>query len=339
MPASAPERDAVGAERYGLWARQMLGADLDLDDAYEYGWSEVVRIEADMRRTADAILPGAPLDEVVAHLDRDGEAIEGEAAYIAWLQDLVDGTIDTVDGVHFDVPASIRKVEVVAAPPGSGAAQYYTAPTADLSRPGRYWSPLMGRTRFPTWGEVSTSYHEAVPGHHLHLGTARLNAERLSRYQTSVLISATEEGWALYAERLMDELGFFERPDYRLGYLDAQRLRAVRVVIDLGMHLELPIPAGLSFHDGERWTPDLGREFLSTHTGGDPAFLDSELIRYLGMPSQAIGYKLGERVWMASRDAARAAEGDAFDLKAWHMAALNLPSLGLDDLRTALAAL
>ena len=105
------------------------------------------------------------------------------------------------------------------------------------------------------------------------------------------------------------------------------------------MHLELPIPSGLSFHDGERWTPELGREFLYTHTGGDRAFQDSELIRYLGLPSQAIGYKLGERVWMGSRDAARAAKGDAFDLKAWHMAALNLPSLGLDDLRTALGAL
>ena len=137
----------------------------------------------------------------------------------------------------------------------------------------------------------------------------------------------------------MDELGFFEDPGRRLGFLVGQQLRAVRVVIDIGMHLELEIPAGQPFHPGERWTPELGREFLLANGGSDTELLESEIIRYLGMPGQAIGYKLGERVWLAGRAEARRRHGDGFDLKAWHMAALSQGSLGLDDLYDELAAL
>jgi uncharacterized protein (DUF885 family) len=144
----------------------------------------------------------------------------------------------------------------------------------------------------------------------------------------------------------MDELGYLTEPGARIGYLDAQQLRAVRVVIDIGMHLELPIPADQGvphpFHPGERWTPALAREFFGLNSGRPAAFGDSELVRYLGAPGQAISYKLGERAWLAGRDAARkayAARGATFDAKSWHMAALSLGSLGLDDLVVELAAL
>jgi uncharacterized protein (DUF885 family) len=116
-------------------------------------------------------------------------------------------------------------------------------------------------------------------------------------------------------------------------------LRATRVVLDIGMHLELPIPAHSPFRPGERWTPELGREFFGLYNGLPAAMLDSELVRYLGIPGQAIGYKLGERAWLAGRDAARKAHGDAFDPKAWHMAALSQGSLGLDDLVDELSRL
>ncbi len=116
-------------------------------------------------------------------------------------------------------------------------------------------------------------------------------------------------------------------------------LRAVRVIIDIGMHLELKIPAGENYHPGEVWTPQLAAAFLMTHTGTEPEYTRSELTRYLGQPGQAISYKLGERAWLAGREAARTASGAGFDLKAWHMAALSLGSLGLDDLTDELAAL
>jgi uncharacterized protein (DUF885 family) len=198
------------------------------------------------------------------------------------------------------------------------------------------------------WDLVSTWYHEGVPGHHLQLAQWAYVAPQLSAYQTTLgSVGANVEGWALYAERLMDELGYLTDPGARLGYLDAQQMRAVRVVVDIGMHLELPIPDDaegvLAEHRGQPWTPELARAFFGEHSGRDPEFLDSELVRYLGIPGQAISYKLGERAWLAGREAARRAAaargGAAFDLKAWHMAALSQGSLGLDDLAAELARL
>jgi uncharacterized protein (DUF885 family) len=234
----------------------------------------------------------------------------------------------------------VRAVEAMIAPAGSAAAPYYTRPSLDFSRPGRTWLPTMGETRFPLWNLISTWYHEGVPGHHLQLAQWAHLADRLSTYQTSVgAVSGNIEGWALYAERLMDELGYLTVPGARLGYLDAQQMRAVRVVIDIGMHLELEVPADSPLHAGSRWTPEIAREFFGAHSGRPGAFLDSEIVRYLGWPGQAISYKLGERAWLAGRDAARAAHGAGFDLKAWHAAALSLGSLGLDDLTDELARL
>jgi uncharacterized protein (DUF885 family) len=198
----------------------------------------------------------------------------------------------------------------------------------------------MGETRFPVYDLVSTWYHEGVPGHHLQLAQWAHVAERLSRYQTTVgKVSANAEGWALYAERLMDELGFLTDAEQRLGYLDAQMMRSVRVIVDIGMHLGLTIPDDSPFHPGETWTPELAQEFFGMHSGRPADFVESELVRYLGMPGQAIGYKLGERAWLRGRAAAQAAHGDAFDAKKWHMAALSQGSLGLDDLEAELSAL
>jgi uncharacterized protein (DUF885 family) len=190
------------------------------------------------------------------------------------------------------------------------------------------------------WGLYSTWYHEGVPGHHLQIAQWRYLGRQLSLYQTSVGgVSACSEGWALYAERLMDELGFLTGPGARIGYLDAQLMRAIRVIVDIGMHLQLPVPSDWAAGAGQRWTPELALEFFAAHSGRPRDFLESEIVRYLGAPGQAISYKLGERAWLAGRAAARSAHGDAFDLKAWHMTALSLGALGLDDLADELARL
>lgn len=339
-PASENTPDGVGRERYALLARRWTGADLDLEDAYAYGWSEFHRIGEEMKQAADAVLPGHTPLAVMRHLDEHGEAIEGVDEVRDWLQNLMNEAMSDLDGTHVDLAEPIRHVEAMIAPPGSAAAPYYTRPSLDFSRPGRTWLPTLGETRFPVWGLVSTWYHEGVPGHHLQLAQWVHVADQLSRYQVSLgSVSATTEGWALYAERLMDELGYLTDPAYRLGYLDAQIMRAIRIIIDIGMHLRLRIPGDETFHPGEVWTPELAREFFGAFNGRDPAFLDSEIIRYLGVPGQAISYKLGERAWLAGRDAARANQGAGFDLKAWHMAALSMGSLGLDDLTDELARL
>ena len=149
------------------------------------------------------------------------------------------------------------------APPGGAAAMYYTGPSEDFSRPGRTWYPTQGRTTFPLWREVSTCYHEGVPGHHLQVAQVKYLSEQLSRYQRAFgFLSGHGEGWALYAERLMGELGYLDDPAYELGMLGAQAMRAVRVIVDIGMHLELPIPASERYHPGETWTGELALPFV-----------------------------------------------------------------------------
>ena len=333
--------DVVGRERYARWVRYFNGTDLDLDEAYAYGWSEYHRLLAEMRTEAERVLPGAATPWVaLAHLDEQGTHIEGVDEVQRWLQALMDEAIENLDGTHFDLAERVRRVESRIAPPGSAAAPYYTPPSDDFTRPGCTWLPTMGQTRFPVYDLVSTWYHEGVPGHHLQLAQWKHIAENLSRYQAGVgMVSANAEGWALYAERLMDELGFLTDPERRLGYLDAQMMRAARVIIDIGMHLELTIPDDSPFHPGERWTPALAQEFFGAHSSRPADFVESELTRYLSMPGQAIGYKLGERAWLLGREKARERRGAAFDLKSWHMAALSQGSLGLDDLVDELAQL
>ncbi|MEU2347168.1 DUF885 domain-containing protein [Modestobacter sp. NPDC049651] len=347
-PQAEGTPDAVGRERYARFARSWNGTDLGagqgLEEAYAWGWAEHKRILAEQRVLADQVLAGGTPMEAMRWLGEHGEAIEGVEQIRVRLQAMMDEAVDALDGVHFDIAGPVRQVEAMIAPPGSAAAPYYTRPTQDFSRPGRTWLPTLGKDRFPLWDLVSTWYHEGVPGHHLQLAQWAYVAQDLSAYQTSIgSVGANVEGWALYAERLMDELGFLTDPGARLGYLDAQQMRAVRVVVDIGMHLELTIPddveGSIAGHAGETWTPELARAFFGDYCGRDPEFLDSELVRYLGMPGQAISYKLGERAWLAGREAARAAKGDAFDLKAWHMAALSQGSLGLDDLAAELAQL
>ncbi|MFI9723132.1 DUF885 domain-containing protein [Streptomyces sp. NPDC052396] len=341
-PAVAGAPEVVGRERYARWARYWNGTDLDLEEAYAYGWAEFHRILGEMRQEAEKVLPGARTPwEALAHLDVHGRHIEGVEEVRDWLQGLMDEAIKALDGTHFELAERLKRVESRIAPPGSAAAPYYTAPSEDFSRPGRTWLPIVGgQTRFPEYDLVSTWYHEGVPGHHLQLAQWTHVADRLSRYQATVgMVSANAEGWALYAERLMDELGFLSDPERRLGYLDAQMMRSVRVIIDIGMHLELEIPQDSPFHPGERWTPALAQEFFGLHSSRQADFVESELVRYLSMPGQAIGYKLGERAWLTGREAARRARGEDFDLKAWHMAALSQGALGLDDLVAELSAL
>ncbi len=335
--ADAP--DGVGQERYSRWARTFTGTVLDLEETYAWGWEELYRIEAAMREVGAAILPGEPIAAVIDHLEHDPtRTVEGEDALLGWLQELSDRTIDELDGVHFDIPPAIRRCEARIAPPGGAAAMYYTGPSEDFTRPGRIWYPTLGRTTFPLWGEVSMCYHEGVPGHHLQVATMRHERERLNRFQRTIgWNSGHGEGWALYAERLMGELGYLEDPAYDLGMLRAQAMRAVRVVVDIGLHLSLAIPASEPDHAGETWTPDLALPFVISRSHFPADFMASEVDRYLGLPGQAISYKVGERVWLRARDAARSRAGGAFDLKDFHTRALALGSLGLDQLEDELA--
>jgi uncharacterized protein (DUF885 family) len=338
LPA-ATSADPVGRQRYALAARYFTGSDLDLEETYEFGWAELHRIEARMAEVCNQIAPGVSLAEVIVQIESDpARVIEGVDAFRRWNQDLIDGTIDALNGVHFDIPQPIRRCEAMIAPPGGAAAMYYTGPSEDFSRPGRTWYPTLGKTRFPLWREVSICYHEGVPGHHLQIGQVRCLADRLTRFQRLAgFTSGHGEGWALYAERLMEELGYLDDPAFELGMLSAQAMRAVRVVVDIGLHLEMRIPEDESYHPGEVWTPELALPFLIERSCFPSDFMASELDRYLGLPGQAISYKVGERTWLASRQAAQQRKGAAFDLKDFHRFALELGGMGLDQLTRELA--
>jgi uncharacterized protein (DUF885 family) len=337
------QKQAVGRERYQLASRYFLGDAIDLDEAYAWGFEELARVETEMRVVSDKIAPGGGVDEAVAELDADpSRTIHGKGAFRDWMQALSDQAVAELAGTHFDIPAQVRRLECCLAPTSDGSI-YYTGPSEDFSRPGRmWWAVPKGISDFSTWREVTTVYHEGVPGHHLQIAQTAVRAELLNRWQRLLSWSSGHgEGWALYAEHLMDELGYLQDPGDRLGMLDASAFRAARVVVDIGMHLELPIPVDnpFGFHPGERWTPELGWEFMRGHCRVPDENLRFELNRYLGWPGQAPSYKLGERIWLQARAEAKARRGGSFDLKAFHRDALNLGSVGLGPLKAALARL
>ena len=330
--------DAVGSERYQVHSLQYSGIELDLLDTYQWGWSEVARVRREMERTAHQIFPNVGLQETIHRLNSDSNrTIVGTEEFRQWMQDLQDETIEHLDGVHFDILEPVKTIEALIAPAGGALAMYYTGPSEDFTRPGRTWYPVDGKTEFPLWREVSIAYHEGTPGHHFQTATTVAMAEQLGRYRALFAGgSGYVEGWALYAEKLMGELGYLSDPAHYLGMLDAQVMRSARVVIDIGMHLQLLIPKDQPFHQGEYWTPQLGLEFMVEHLRLPEDFMRSEIVRYLGIPGQAISYKVGERVWLQARQQAKQTLGARFDLKSWHNRALDLGPMGLAQLKHAM---
>ncbi|TAK69728.1 MAG: DUF885 domain-containing protein [Actinomycetota bacterium] len=338
-PRADPE-DPVGAQRYARQARAWNGCDVDLEATYAWGWQELDRIAELMRAAGAKVLPTGTLQDVKSLLDNDSRfQIAGTEALLEFLRGLTDDAIGAVDGAVFDIDPRIRECQVRLAAEGSAAAPYYVPPSEDLTRPGSTWYPTRGAEVFPRWWLVSVWYHESVPGHHLQVGTATLERDRLSRFQrTFGWTSGYGEGWALYAERLMDELGFFADPAVELGYLSAQAMRAARIVLDIGMHLRLPVPAGRGAMSGRTVDADFGVALLREAAWLAPDFAASEVDRYLGLPGQAISYKVGEQVWLRSRAAAQARLGERFSLKDWHMHALRLGPMGLDPFEREMAS-
>lgn len=335
----APERDAVGEERYRLASRDFLGEAVDLAETYAWGWQEFLSIEAELLAVAERVAPGAGPRGAAAVLDADPTyQVHGHDGLQAWMQHLSDRAVAELGRTLFDIAEPLRELRCGIAPPGGGVGAYYSGPNSDFSRPGQMWfSVEPGREDFSIWREISVVYHEGVPGHHLQIATATYQRDKLNDFRRLLAgTSGHSEGWALYAERLMRELGYLDSDAALLGMLDGQLFRAARVIVDIGMHLELTIPAGTGFHERERWTPDYGLEFLLTRTVSDPAHCRDEIDRYLGWPGQAPAYKVGERVWLAGRDGARRRHGAAFDPTAFHAGALALGGMGLGALRRQL---
>lgn len=329
----AGEADAVGRDLYALNSRRFLGATIDLDETYEWGREELSRMVAEQTAIANEILPGASVEEAVAHLEADpGRKLVGTDALQRWMQETSDRAVAELGASHFDIPEAIRTLECMIAPTQEGGI-YYTGPTDDFSRPGRmWWSVPEGVTEFDTWRELTTVFHEGVPGHHLQIAQAVYNRAELNSWRRLLAgTSGHAEGWALYAERLMEQLGYLDDPADRLGMLDGQRMRAARVVLDIGVHLGKPRLDGTGV-----WDADYALDFMRRNVNMSDQFVQFEVNRYLGWPGQAPSYKVGQRIWEQVRDGVRAAEGDAFSFKDFHKRALDMGGVGLDTLRSAL---
>jgi uncharacterized protein (DUF885 family) len=338
------DHDACGAERYVAWSKYWTGATLDFEELYAWGWADLQRINSRMWEIARELLDDPKsLIEATEYLDHDpAQIIVGTEALLRRLIAFTERAVETLDGVQFDIDPRIRFCDARLAPEGSAAAPYYIPPSEDLSRPGTTWFPTLGETTFPWWSHASTWYHEGVPGHHLQCATSLLEADRQSRFhRLEAWTSGYGEGWALYAERLMNELGFFSDLGEEMGFLSGQSLRAARVMVDIGLHFELPAPSGLVLRDlgdcsGKVWTAEMAIAVLEELTMQSHEMSVSEVDRYLGMPGQAISYKVGERTWMRTREEAKTRLGDNFSLKRFHAFALALGPMGLDPLEEEL---
>ncbi|MET1061641.1 MAG: DUF885 domain-containing protein [Aeromicrobium sp.] len=331
----AREADAVGREHYALASRGFVGAEIDLDETYEWGVEELARMVAEQEQVADRIRPGAGVAEAIALLEADpSRQLHGTDALQRWMQETSDRAVEELGRTHFDIPEPMRRLECMIAPTQEGGI-YYTAPSEDFERAGRmWWSVPEGVTDFDTWRELTTVYHEGVPGHHLQLGLATYNSAELNGWRRLSWNSGHGEGWALYAERLMADLGYLDDPADRLGMLDGQRMRAARVVVDIGVHLGKPKPDGSG-----TWTGEDAFGFMAQHVNMDDSFVRFEVNRYLGWAGQAPSYKVGQRMWEQLRDdwvAANGADPSAGGLKEFHRRALSVGSIGLGTLRTTL---
>ncbi|WP_028272525.1 DUF885 domain-containing protein [Arthrobacter sp. UNC362MFTsu5.1] len=332
LPA-APAKDAVGRDRYALASRAFLGATVDLDETYAWGVQELERLIAEQERVANEIRPGASVADAKEILNSDpARQLKGTDALKAWMQGLSDKAVADLADVHFEIPDIMKTLECLIAPTDEGGI-YYTGPSDDFSRPGRmWWSVPAGEDTFTTWAETTTVFHEGVPGHHLQIATAIYRRELLNKWRRNVCwTSGHGEGWALYAEQLMLELGYLKDPGDHMGMLDMQRMRAARVVFDIGVHLELDVPERWG---SGTWTPDKGYDFLKQNLAISEGQLNFEFARYLGWPGQAPSYKVGQRLWEQIRAELEARPG--FDLKSFHTKALNVGSVGLDTLKRAL---
>ena len=337
LPGATPE-DAVGEDRYLLNVDDFIGMAIDPRETYDWGWSEVHRLRDEMRATAAEIDRSKSVEEVIDFLDTEAaHSAPDHDAFARFVQEIQDTAVQQLDGTHFDVPEPLKRVTVNLAPPGGSLGAWYISPSEDLSRPGSIWYAPGERIRIPYWSEVSTAYHEGFPGHHLQVGMSVVNSDQQSRFhRLFIWYSGSGEGWALYAERLMDELGYFEKPEYRLGLLASQLFRATRVVLDIGTQLRLAIPPDAPLHAGATWDYPIGVDYIEKIGLQPRDMAESEVKRYLGWYGQAISYKVGERVILDIRDQVMARDGAGFDRKDFHRRMLDAGAIRLDHLREAM---
>ncbi|UIZ92198.1 DUF885 domain-containing protein [Corynebacterium sp. CNCTC7651] len=327
LSPQATHEDGVGRDRYELFSEYFLGREVDLDDAYDWATEQLAATVDEQVAIARSLYgPDATVLGAYRQLNDDPKyQLHGTDALMEWMSQVNDEVLGVLDGADITIPADLPRVECAIDRAGSGGI-FYTPPSDDMLRPGTmWWSVPAGQEVFHTWQELTTIFHEGVPGHHLQMGTTLLQRPELNLWRRSVCWNAGHgEGWALYAEHLMGEHGYFEDPGFRMGLLDARRLRLARVLVDVGVHLRKTTPDGVG-----TWDASYAKAFLRDNSAMGDSTLTFELDRYMGWPGQAPCYAIGYRDWITLRDKALA---KGLTLREFHDKALRVGSIPMDML-------
>ncbi len=320
-PEAQKQTDGVarlpdGPAYYALMVKQMTTTDYTPEQIHKLGLDEVTRIDAEM----DALLKAQGLkDGTVAArmqtLAKDPRFLypntdEGRKQMLARYQQILDEVNARMPEYFRTLPPGKLLVERVplAAEKGSAGA-YYEPAAMDGSRPGKFFANLRDLNEMPMWGMKTLAYHEGIPGHHFQISTA-MGLKNLPLIRQQTIYSAYAEGWALYAERFAAEIGMYkDDPWGDLGRLQGELFRAVRLVVDTGLH-------------SQGWSRQQAIDYMVGTTGMAEGGVVSEVERYMGLPGQALAYKVGQLKILELRERAKRELGDRFDLKAFHAVVL-----------------
>ena len=206
----------------------------------------------------------------------------------------------------------------------TAAPAYYEAGTPDGSRPGRLFINTYNATERNLYGVEAIAYHEGIPGHHLQISIAQ-ELTGLPEFRKYGSYTAYVEGWGLYAEHLGKDVGFYQDPYSDYGRLEADIWRAIRLVVDTGVH-------------SQHWTRQQMVDYFHEHSAIDEPSIQSEVDRYIAWPSQALAYKIGQLKILELRERAKKALGDKFDMRAFHDQVLDAGALPLDVLEQRIDA-
>jgi uncharacterized protein (DUF885 family) len=304
--------------------------DLTPDDLHRLGLEEVERVQAEMSGIMSEVGFGGTLPEFFEYLRSEDrfyhpDTPEGRQAYVEASTRFIDRVMEAAPDFFDTLPVAPLEVRAVEAFRESTApAAFYNQPALDGSRPGYYYVNLSNMRDSPIYLMESLAYHEGAPGHHFQIALAQ-ELDELPMIQRVTIFSAFVEGWALYAEHLGKDMGFFTDPYMDFGRLSYELFRAVRLVVDTGIH-------------DQRWTREQAIEYMLANTPMTEGDITGEVERYIVLPAQALSYKVGMNTILELRQQARERLGDRFTWGGFHDAVLTAGSVPLPILEARVNA-
>lgn len=315
-----------GDKAYELALKLFTTTDYSAEQLHQLGLSEVERLQAQMLSiiAQQGYSVDAGFEMAMAELAADPKHYypdndEGRAQILADYQrilDEIDAGLDPVFNVRPQASMEVQRIPEFKEKTSPGA--YYQQPSLDGTRPGRFFANLYDIKATPRYSMRTLAYHEGIPGHHFQIAIA-MELEGLPFMRRMAPFTAYIEGWALYAEQVAWEAGFQDKPLDNLGRLQAELFRAVRLVVDTGLH-------------AKRWSREQAIDYMTANTGMAKSDVVAEVERYIVMPGQATAYKVGMLKILELRQKAQQALGDKFELTAFHDAVLKNGALPLDIL-------